>query len=174
MHGGKEGDRRVGVIWHARFGQELVDALLRGLHHRRTGHGESDAGFPDRSKRPGRSTLRPVPALPRNPAPDSGAGGFGRAFAETAQRRERWRGFPTIQNSCRKRKAAQRRSSPSAGTALERSDSQAHFQTHSRSKTVAKPCPTPTQSDAMPREAPVRAIWWISVVARRAPLQPSG
>src|SRR6187402_2336778 len=57
---------------------------------------------------------------------------------------------------------------------LERSDSQAHFQTHSRSKTVAKPCPTPTQSDAMPREAPVRAIWWISVVARRAPLQPSG
>ena len=23
----------------------------------------------------------------------------------------------------------------------------------------------------MPREAPVRAIWWISVVARRAPLQ---
>ena len=56
----------------------------------------------------------------------------------------------------------------------ERSDSQAHFQTHSRSKTVAKPCPTPTQSDAMPREAPVRAIWWISVVARRAPLQPSG
>jgi len=55
-----------------------------------------------------------------------------------------------------------------------RSDSQAHFQTHSRSKTVAKPWPTPTQSDAMPREAPVRAIWWISVVARRAPLQPSG
>ena len=50
---------------------------------------------------------------------------------------------------------------------LERSDSQAHFQAHSRSKTVAKPCPTPTQSDAMPREAPVRAIWWISVVARR-------
>jgi len=54
------------------------------------------------------------------------------------------------------------------------SDSQAHFQTHSRSKTAAKPCPTPTQSDTMPREAPVRAIWWISVVARRAPLQPSG
>jgi hypothetical protein len=53
----------------------------------------------------------------------------------------------------------------------QRSDSQAHFQNHSRSKTVAKPCPTPTQSDAMPREAPVRAIWWISVVARRAPLQ---
>jgi hypothetical protein len=49
-----------------------------------------------------------------------------------------------------------------------------HFQTHSRSKTVAKPCPTPTQSDAMPREAPVRAIWWISVEARRAPLRPSG
>ncbi len=82
--------------------------------------------------------------------------------------------FTTIQNSCRKRKAAQRRSSPSAGTALERSDSQAHFQTHSRSKSVARPCPTPTQSDAIPREAPVRAIWWISVVARRAPLQPSG
>jgi hypothetical protein len=41
----------------------------------------------------------------------------------------------------------------------DRSDRQAHFQTHSRSKTVAKPCPTPTQSDAMPREAPVRAIW---------------
>jgi hypothetical protein len=34
--------------------------------------------------------------------------------------------------------------------ALERSDSQAHFQTHSGSKTVAKPWPTPTQSDAMP------------------------
>jgi hypothetical protein len=58
--------------------------------------------------------------------------------------------------------------------ALERSDSQSRFQTHSRSKTVAKPCPTPMQRDAMPREAPVRAIWWISVVARRAPLQPSG
>ena len=47
-----------------------------------------------------------------------------------------------------------------------RSDRQAQFQAHSRSKTVAKPCPTPTQSDAMPREAPVRAIWWISVAAR--------
>src|SRR5262249_7769114 len=57
---------------------------------------------------------------------------------------------------------------------LERSYGRAHFQTHSRSKIVAKPWPTPTQSDAMPREAPVRAIWWISVVARRAPLQPSG
>ena len=57
---------------------------------------------------------------------------------------------------------------------LEGSDSQAHFQTNSRSKTVAKPCPTPTQSDAIPRAAPVRAIWWISVVASRAPLQPRG
>jgi hypothetical protein len=53
-------------------------------------------------------------------------------------------------------------------------DEARHFQPQSRSKTVAKPCPTPTQSDAMPREAPVRAIWRISVVARRAPLQPSG
>ncbi len=59
---------------HARFGQELIDALLWRLHHRRAGDGESDAGFPDRSKRPGRSTLRPVPALPRNPAANSGAG----------------------------------------------------------------------------------------------------
>jgi hypothetical protein len=45
---------------------------------------------------------------------------------------------------------------------------------YSRSKAAAKPCPTPTQSEAMPRDAPVRAIWWISVVAKRAPLQPSG
>ena len=47
-----------------------------------------------------------------------------------------------------------------------RSDRQAYSQTHSRSKTVAKPWPTPTQSDARPRAAPVRAIWWISVVAK--------
>lgn len=39
MQGGAEGDRRVG------FRQELVDALLRRLHHRRAGDGGSDAGF---------------------------------------------------------------------------------------------------------------------------------
>ena len=60
---------------HARSRQELVDALLRRPHHRRAGDGESDAGFADRPQRPGRPTLRPVPALPRNPAADSGAGG---------------------------------------------------------------------------------------------------
>ncbi len=38
-----------------------LQGYMTGLHHRRAGDGESDAGFPGRSKRPGRSTLRPVP-----------------------------------------------------------------------------------------------------------------
>ncbi len=41
MEGGKEGDRRV----HARFRQELVDALLRRLHHRASADGKPDADF---------------------------------------------------------------------------------------------------------------------------------
>jgi type I restriction enzyme R subunit len=44
MEGGKEGDRRVGVVWHTQgSGKKPVDALLRRLHHRTSADGKSDA-----------------------------------------------------------------------------------------------------------------------------------
>ena len=83
--------RRRGLA-HARQRQELLDALLRRAHHPASGDGEPDAGGADRPQRSGRPALRPVPALPRYPRPDAGAGRDPRAAARAAGRGERRRG----------------------------------------------------------------------------------
>jgi hypothetical protein len=89
---------------HAGQRQELLDALLRRARGAASGDAEPDAGGADRPQRPRRPAFRPVPALPRHPRPDAGAGRRARAFARAA---EPWPAAawcsPPSTSSCRKR-----------------------------------------------------------------------